>query len=116
MNRIKKVFFILTAIMVIMPGTVTAVTAKGDDKAKAIPEADGYVSSKDEVIYGTLSKSGKQKEIYVVNMLDVTKAGEVTDFGDYSSVKNLTDISEIEQSKEMVKIKAPEENSIIREI
>src|SRR5699024_11870435 len=58
----------------------------------------GKISSKDEVVYATLSATGDEQEIYVVNTLDVTKEGKIVDYGSYSSIKNLTNLSDIEQS------------------
>lgn len=69
---------------------------------------NGKVTSKDEVVYATLTASGNLKDIYVVNTLDVAEAGEVLDFGEFRSVKNLTDLSELVQKNGSVQIDAPE--------
>ena len=68
---------------------------------------DGAVASKDEVVYATLDASGNVNEAYVVNVLDVTKEGTVVDYGNYSSLKNLTDLSTLEQDDSSVRIEAP---------
>ena len=59
-------------------------------------EADGEVASKEEVIYGNLNHDGSVTDLYVVNMLDVTSAGRIVDYGDYDSVQNLTSLAEIQ--------------------
>lgn len=69
---------------------------------------DGKITSKDEVVYATLTASGDLKEIYVVNTLDIAEAGNVVDYGEFNSVKNLTDLSKLEQESESVQIDAPE--------
>lgn len=69
---------------------------------------NGKVISKDEVVYATLSATGNLKEIYVVNTLDISKAGEILDYGEFSSLKNLTDLSVLNQDEDSVRIDAPE--------
>ncbi|KUP08929.1 X-X-X-Leu-X-X-Gly heptad repeat-containing protein [Bacillus coahuilensis p1.1.43] len=71
-------------------------------------EEAGKVLSKDEVVYATLLAKGDLSNIYVVNTIDVKKSGHVTDYGNYTSVKNLTDLSELEQEGEKVAFSAPE--------
>lgn len=74
----------------------------------AAAEAGGKITSKDEVVYATLKSNGDLDDIYVVNTLEVAKAGEILDYGMYSSVKNLTDLSDLEQNGQAVQIDAPE--------
>ena len=74
----------------------------------AAAETAGKITSKDEVVYATLKSNGALDDIYVVNTLEVAKAGEILDYGMYSSVKNLTDLSELDQNGQAVSIKAPE--------
>jgi putative membrane protein len=74
----------------------------------AAAETEGEITSKDEVIYATLKSNGDLDDIYVVNTLEVAKAGEILDYGMYSSVKNLTDLSDLEQNGQAVQIDAPE--------
>lgn len=54
---------------------------------------------KNENIYVRLEQDGDINGTYVVNAFKVSKAGEVTDYGDYSKVQNLTDLSEIKSDK-----------------
>lgn len=94
--RIKKLFSASLIVMLVFPSTL------------AYAASDGKVASKEEVVYSTLSPEGTLKDIYVVNVLDVTNAGEVTDHGSYSSVKNLTDVATIKQSNNTISVEAPE--------
>ena len=59
-------------------------------------------SPKEEVVYGNLSSSGNVKDIYVVNIFEAESAGEITDYGDYSSVTNLTSAGKIKNDGGMI--------------
>ncbi|MCS0543757.1 hypothetical protein NXY55_27675 [Aeromonas veronii] len=72
MKRIHKVLLILLTITLVLPSfLVTAAST------------EGIISTKDEVVYATLSANGKQQELYVVNTLDIEKAGKIVDYGSY---------------------------------
>lgn len=68
--------------------------------------ADGKYSSKDEVIYGKLDPNGNVKNMYVVNSFEVDEPGEFTDYGKYSNVRNLTDLTTIDQQNNKVSFEA----------
>src|SRR5699024_2812694 len=68
--------------------------------------ASGKYSSKDEVIYGKLDPSGKVNNMYVVNSFEVDKPGEFTDYGKYINVRNLTDLTTIDQKNNKVSFEA----------
>lgn len=65
-------------------------------------------SPKEEVVYGNLSSSGNVKDIYVVNIFEAESAGEITDYGDYSSVTNLTSAEKINNDGGMITAPAKE--------
>ncbi|MCR6097443.1 YhgE/Pip domain-containing protein [Salipaludibacillus agaradhaerens] len=69
---------------------------------------EGEVAAKDEVVYATLSAAGEMNDIYVVNIFDVIHPGVIKDYGTYSNVENLTDLSPINQSGEEIELVAPE--------
>lgn len=97
MKRIHKALLILLAITLVLPSfLVTAAST------------EGIISTKDEVVYATLSANGKQQDLYVVNTLDIEKAGKIVDYGSYSAIKNLTDFSEIIQKENAVEMEVPE--------
>lgn len=48
------------------------------------------VFEKSEVVYANLAADGAPEAVYVVNRFDVEQAGTVVDYGNYSSVQNLT--------------------------
>ncbi|WP_257009799.1 YhgE/Pip domain-containing protein [Evansella halocellulosilytica] len=78
---------------------------KAEESETGTNEA-GEIDSKAEVVYGNLSATGDLNSIYVVNMLDVTKPGLIIDHGEYTSIKNLTDLSEIEAVNDSVQLQA----------
>ena len=58
-------------------------------------------SGKQEVVYGLLGLNGGVNDIYVVNIFD---GGEITDYGDYTEVRNLTTSEEISQNDHAITI------------
>lgn len=97
--NIKKGFMVGLASLLLLSSFPFAVLAEedaeGDDSnQEATP---GTYSAKDEVIYGNLDASGKTKDIYVVNTFHVEKPGTIVDYGNYTDVRNLTDLSDIKQ-------------------
>lgn len=93
--HIKKYISILLISLLVFALFPAATLAK--DKAESTTDTGKY-STKDEVIYGKLDGDGKPKNMYVVNSFNVTKPGEFIDYGNYTNVRNLTDLSTIEQS------------------
>lgn len=86
MNRNKKLLK-----KVIAAGLCTAMAV---NTAAAVYAADAS-AVKDENVYVTLGQDGSVSGIYVINEFSSEEGGEISDYGDYSSLKNLTDQSEI---------------------
>ena len=107
MKSMKKILISLLCFFLVLPG-IAPVTAASNHQDETEIEAEdaGETAGKDEVVYATLSPSGAGKELYIVNSLEVTEAGEIADYGAYSNVKNLTDLSEISQSGDVVEMSA----------
>ncbi|OIJ17194.1 hypothetical protein BKP37_01280 [Anaerobacillus alkalilacustris] len=106
--RKKRILLVVLAISLILPSFLVVAENNrktGDITAKAI-EIDGELASKDEVVYANLHANGELHEIYVVNTLDVAKQGTIIDYGTYDSIKNLTDLSEIERDNDTIRINA----------
>lgn len=101
--RIKHILLVLMSLILILPSLWVNVAAKESATANK-----GDYAFKDEVVYATLSATGEQQDIYVVNYFDVVKGGVIVDHGTYSSLKNLTDLSNIEQQNNTVTFTAPE--------
>lgn len=67
-----------------------------EDDRKEITSNVGEYSTKDEVIYGKLDSNGTVQNMYVVNSFHITNPGNIKDFGSYTNVRNLTDLSDID--------------------
>ena len=63
--------------------------------------ADDAPTEKEEVLYGILGLDGSVKSVYAVNIFNT---GDVTDYGDYSSVENLTNSDPITQNGDEITI------------
>src|SRR5699024_11935060 len=96
--RMKKwLMIIFSGLLMFSTIPFTAVSADDTDAQKSDSKSDtGKYSTKDEVIYGNLDVNGNVKDMYVVNNFNVTEPGLLVDYGDYSHVRNLNDLSVIE--------------------
>ena len=113
MKTSKRTTAILLAALLILSTTVPALAASGGaaaDAAAAETSAapvettaagDGEPSEKEEVIYVTLDASGELVSAYAVNSFP---GGEITDYGDYDSVRVLNTGDEIEYEDGAVNI------------
>lgn len=103
MRRMRKSLLAFVALTLVMPSNVMMAAT---NESKGEDAETGKVSSKDEVVYANLSATGQRQEIYVVNILDVEQAGEVVDYGKYSNIKNLTNLSPMEHNDNEVQVEA----------
>jgi X-X-X-Leu-X-X-Gly heptad repeat protein len=85
------------------------VTAAAEKPAEAIPDSPA-VYTKNENVYAKLSQDGTVKEAYIVNAFSVSESGQITDYGVYDEVKNLTDLGEIDVSGDKITFKTDKEN------
>ena len=69
--------------------------AASSSSASAASASSAATYEKSEVVYATLAASGAPKVVYVVNRFDVEVPGTVVDHGDYTSVQNLTNETEL---------------------
>lgn len=70
--------------------------------AEPVQPKSSATFEKSEVVYANLATSGTPEAVYVVNRFDVTDAGTVADFGDYKTIQNLTDETELTHKKDAV--------------
>lgn len=63
-------------------------------------------TQKEEVVYANLNTDGSVKEVNVVNIFDQKQKGQIVDYGDYQSVRNMTTTDEIKYTGDTVKIDA----------
>jgi len=71
-----------------------------------VSEELAIVNNKEEVIYANIDNSGKVSNIYAVNIFDISEGGIVSDYGNYSSIKNLTNSNEIKYENETISVKS----------
>ncbi|MFC4403409.1 YhgE/Pip domain-containing protein [Gracilibacillus xinjiangensis] len=106
--RWKNIFLLLLTLVLVLPSFVNAASNEDEVEASSGDESSGEYESKDEVVYATLSATGEEQALYVVNRFDISKAGQIIDNGPYTTVKNLTDLTEIEQTDQEVVFHADE--------
>lgn len=63
--------------------------------------AVGTSSPKEEVIYGILNSDGSVKDLYIVNIFN---GGEITDYGSYSDILNMTTSEKLSQNGDQITI------------
>lgn len=86
MKPVKKILALAMAAVLLFITTVPAF-------------AQNEASEKEEVIYINLAADGSVKEVYAVNIFG---KGDITDYGDYSSVELLNTTGEISQSGDRI--------------
>ncbi|SEQ36820.1 X-X-X-Leu-X-X-Gly heptad repeat-containing protein [Virgibacillus subterraneus] len=100
--RFKRITAVFMACLLIIPThLVSAATNESS--------SDGTYSEKSEVVYATLNANGDQKEMYVVNSFTVDKPGKMVDFGPYTSVGNLTNLTDMKLKDNQVTFTATED-------
>lgn len=63
-----------------------------------------HSTPKQEVVYVNLAADGSVADIYVVNIFDLDKTGQIIDYGDYTALRNMTTDDEILFEDETVRI------------
>lgn len=94
MKHIKRIIAVLVAallLIVMMPLSALAASEN---------------TPKEEVVYINLNSDGSVREIVVVNIFNLTKDGQIIDYGRYESVRNMTTTDKINYSGETVTIDA----------
>ncbi|WP_080875685.1 hypothetical protein [Oceanobacillus timonensis] len=95
----------LTLALFFIPWMNTAFAASSDDT-----DEEAEVEEKNEVIYANLATGGTLENIYVVNGFELNQTGIIEDYGNYESIKNLTDTGEMEQDGDKIRMEATEDN------
>src|SRR5690625_450038 len=93
MMRLNKIVHIIVSFLLIW--SILPLPVNAADKGTSY-------GTKDEVIYGKLHANGQINEMYVVNSFYDTTEGQITDYGTYENIRNLTDLSTIEKSNKQV--------------
>lgn len=93
-----------TTLMILLVMIIFAVTA-GANTTTIVPlpavdsENEPVVAlspEKEEVVYASLSSNGTVQSVYIVNVFSLKQRGTITDYGNYTTVQNLTDQTQLE--------------------
>src|SRR5690625_1563285 len=90
--RLRQIAAVMSGTVLMfgsLPFSVLAKDSENEDTEK------GKYATKDEAIYGKLGANGALQDMYVVNTFHDTKPGSITDYGDYTDVRNLSNLSDI---------------------
>ncbi len=63
-------------------------------------------TEKEEVVYINLQDNGNVDKVYVVNIFDLAEDGTITDYGNYSNIRNMTTNDEIKTNGDTITIDA----------
>lgn len=88
---LKRTGIMFLALLLLASTPVALPMAHGAESS-----GKGSYSGKSEVVYASLEADGDPKEIYVVNKFSVERSGKIIDYGPYTRVENLTDLTEME--------------------
>ncbi len=69
-------------------------------------DASAVIKDKNEIVYATLSAQGGVNGVYTVNEFEISRAGNVTDYGTYTSAVNLTDTQQLTPANGAVSFEA----------
>lgn len=111
--KLKKIVSVgLAATILIVATTINPSFAtenkNGTNQTTNVNQTAAVVSNKSEVVYAKLSVQGDVNAVYVVNHFEVEKGGSIIDYGNYSSVKNLTESKPIEAAGDKLTMQAEE--------
>ena len=95
-KRFWRCLAMATVFIVMLTATVVAAPAAQESTTT---QAQGAVldAGKQEVVYANLAADGTLDGMYVVNEFQVQSGGVLTDYGDYTQLKNLSTEAEIRQ-------------------
>lgn len=93
-NKVQKIAAVLLCLIMLL-GTTGTAYAQGNGKNTSAPATSAVYSgnadyTKTENVYARLSADGTASGAYIVNHFHVKKAGEITDYGNFSDVTNLS--------------------------
>ena len=102
-KRFWRCLAMATVFIVMLTATVAAAPAAQESTTT---QAQGAVldAGKQEVVYANLAADGSVDGMYVVNEFQVQSGGVLTDYGDYTQLKNLSTEAEIRQDGDCVSV------------
>lgn len=105
--RIRKIAIVIMCVVMVASSLPLQVFAEDSTSEEDAPGSGEY-AAKDEAIYGNLDANGVLENMYVVNTFHVTEPGEMVDHGNYTNVRNLSNLTDMEQTNNTVHIQAEE--------
>ncbi|GGJ81661.1 hypothetical protein GCM10007063_00090 [Lentibacillus kapialis] len=103
--RAKKLAILLMCTLLVFGSAPLAALAEDNNGGDKSGAQAGKYSAKDEAIYGSLDAGGALQDMYVVNTFHVTEPGQIVDHGDYTNVRNLSNLNDIEQVDDSDKVR-----------
>jgi len=97
---------LVAALTLMSAGTSYAMPDGTDSGAVLNTNETSLIQDKSEVIYATLGAGGNVRDVYAVNHFEVTEAGSFTDYGNYSSITNLSGTDLLSQDGDAVSLQA----------
>lgn len=101
---------LLAAILMLSPTSTLYATQNNAVSNTVINQADTLVKTKNEVIYANLLPDGKVNALYAVNQFELEEPGRITDYGNYSSIENLTDTTPLTLTEGTIAIQTDTDN------
>src|SRR5690625_2944186 len=90
--RLKQIVTIIMGIVLMFGSLPFSVLAKENTDSQK-----GAYDAKDETIYGKLASNGSLQSMYVINTFHIDKPGTITDHGDYTDIRNLSNLLDMDQ-------------------
>lgn len=104
--RFKPLVAIFTVCLLVMQPFSSSSSTNDVSPKEEDALSEGSYSEKSEVVYATLDATGKQKGMYVINSFSIDEPGKMVDYGPYTRVKNLTNLTDMKTSDQQVSFKA----------
>ena len=111
MKKVKKtITAALTLALIISMSVIPLAADNQNDEQTSVSGARAAITEKSEVVYARLSSGGEAQNIYVVNHFTVASGGVFNDYGNYTSVVNMTDLRPLTLSNGEVSGETDSEN------
>lgn len=110
---LKRISMTVTTAAIVMTvllsSTALGQTATPTTAAAEVTDNPAVVNaaSREEVVYANLTLTGETKDLYIVTILHNSESGTIADFGDFTSVKNLTDTAPVTLKDGQVSVTVP---------
>ena len=101
----KRIIAFTLALIIAFSSSVLVFAREDGENFNGYPDTVKIKNTKkQEVIYINIEPDGEVKDVTAVNIFDMEKRGLITDYGNYSSLRNMTSDNRIIYRNETVKI------------